>query len=108
MGSGAASSSSGASTSTGGAITSTGGVWAGRRRDRIQSYKDLIRSMLEFDDEDEEGRVRWEFEWIEELERAEEDKEDEDKLSPRCCGPRRNRCFDTEAGASKWVPEEDA
>ena len=56
MGSGAGSSSSGASTSTGGASTSTGGVWAERRRDRIQSKKDLIRAMLDFDDEDDEGR----------------------------------------------------
>ena len=45
MGSGAGSSSSGTS-------TSTAGVWAECRRDRIQSNKDLIRAMLDFDDED--------------------------------------------------------
>ena len=53
MGSGAGSSSVGASTSTGGARTSTCGVWAQPRRDRIQSIKDLIRAMIDFDDEDE-------------------------------------------------------
>ena len=64
MGSGAGSSSGGASTSTGGASTSTGGVWDERRRDRLQSTKDLIRAMLDFDEEDDEGEVRREFEGV--------------------------------------------
>ena len=64
---------SGAGSNSGGASTSTGGVWAERRRDRIQSNKDLIRAMLDFDDDDDAGEARREFEGMEELERAEED-----------------------------------
>ena len=100
---------SGADSSSGGASTSTGGVWAERRRDRIQSNKDLIRAMLDFDDEDDEGEVRREFEGMEELERAdeEEDGEDEDELRPGCRGRRRCRFLDDEAGESKRGREED-
>ena len=107
MGSGAGSSSGGMSTSTGGASTSTGGFWAERRRDRIQSNKDLIRAMLDFDDEDDEGEVRREFEGMEELERVEEDEEDEDEVRPGCRGRRRNRFLDDECGVSKRGREED-
>ena len=82
------------STTTGGASTSTGGVWAERRRDRIQSNKDLIRAMLDFDEEDDEGEVRREFEGVEELERVDEEEgEDEDEVrlprSPPVSLPRR-------------------
>ena len=69
---GASKSTGGASTSTGGASTSTGGVWAERRRDRIQSNKDLILAMLDFDEENDEGEVRREFEGMEELEGVDE------------------------------------
>ena len=105
MRSGGGSSSSGTSTSTGGASTSTGGVWAEKRRDRIQSKKDLIRTMLDLDDEDDEGEVRVEFEGMEEMERVEV--EDEDEVRPGCrCRPR-NRFLDEECGESKRGREEE-
>ena len=63
-------STSGAGSSSGGASTSTGGVSAERRREHIQSNKDLIRAMLDFDDEDDEGEVRREFQGMDELERV--------------------------------------
>ena len=62
---GASTSTGGASTSTGGASTSRGGVWAERRWDRIQSNKYLIRAMLDFDDDNDEGEVRREFDGVE-------------------------------------------
>ena len=95
--------------SSSGASTSTGGVWAERRRDRIQSKKDLIRAMLDFDDEDDEGEVRREFEGMQDLERVdeEEDGEDEDEVRPGCRGRRRNRFIDDECGVSKRGHEED-
>ena len=85
--------------------TSTGGVWAERRRDRIQSNKDLIRAILDFDDEDDEGEVRREFQGMEELERVEE--EDEDEVRPGGCGRRRCRFLDDECGVSKRGREEE-
>ena len=93
MGSGVVRSSDGASTSTGGSSTSTGWVSAERRRDRIQSNKDLIRATLDFEDEDEGG---WggcrEFEWMEDLKRAEdEEDENEDDMRPGSSVRRRIR-----------------
>ena len=63
---------SGAPSSSGAARTSTGAVWAERRRDRIQSNKDLILAMLDFDHDDDEGEVRRDIEGMEELDRPEE------------------------------------
>ena len=65
--------------------------------------------MLDFDDEDDDGEVRREFEGMEELERAdeEEDGEDEDEVRPGCRGRGRCRFLDDEAGESKRGREED-
>ena len=88
--------------------TSTGGVCPERRRDRIKSNKDLIRAMLDFDDEDDEGEVRREFEGMEELERVdEEEAEDEEEVRHGCRGRRRCRFLDYEAGVSKRRREDD-
>ena len=85
----------------------TGGVWAERRRDRNKSNKDLMRAMIDFDDEDDEGEVRREFEGMEELERAEEDAEDEDEVQPSSRGRRRILFIEEEAGVSKRVREDE-
>ena len=62
--------------------------------------------MLDFDDEDDEGKVRWEFEGMEDVERAEEHgEEDEDEVRPGCRGRRRYRYIDEETGVSKRVRE---
>ena len=59
--------------SSGGASISTSGVWAARRLNRIQrSNMDIIRSILDFD-EDYLWEVRPEFARMEELERAEDE-----------------------------------
>ena len=65
--------------------------------------------MLDFDDEDDEGAVRREFEGMEELERAEDDREQHDdvEVRPGCRGRRRNRFIDDEAGVSKRGLEDD-
>ena len=62
--------------------------------------------MLDFDDQDDEGEVRREFEGAEELERAEEE-EDEDEVRPSGRGRRRCRFLNEEAGESKRGREED-
>ena len=62
--------------------------------------------MLYFDDEDDEGEVRREFQGMEELERVEED-EDEDAVRPGGRGRRRCRFLDDEAGESKRGREEE-
>ena len=62
--------------------------------------------MLDFDDEDDEGEVRREFQGMEELERVEEEVEDEDEVRPRGRGRRRCRFLDDEAGESKRGREE--
>ena len=55
--------------------------------------------MLDFDDDDDAGEARREFEGMEELERAEEDGEqDAEEVRPGCSGRRRNRFIDDEAG----------
>ena len=82
-----------------------GWVSAERSPDRMQSNKDLIRAMLDFDDEDDEREVSGEFEGNEELERVEE--EDEDELRTGGRGPRRCRFLDDEAGVSKRGLEEE-
>ena len=97
----------GARSSSGGESTSTGGVWAERRRDRIQGNKDLIRAMLDFDAEDDEGEVRREFEGMEELERVEQEEDDEYEVRPGCRGHRRNHLINDECGESKRGSEDD-
>ena len=99
MGSGTRSRSSGLS-------TSKGAVWAERRRDRIQSYNDLIRAMLDFDDEDDVGQFQGQFEGMEELERVDDD-EHEVVVRPGCRGRRWNSFIDDECGVSKRGREED-
>ena len=59
-----------------------GGVWTARRRDRIHIKKDLIRAMLDLDNEADEWDIPREVEGMEELERAEEDEEDEEEIRP--------------------------
>ena len=59
--------------------------------------------MLDFDDEDDEGEGRREFEGMEELERVEED---DDEVRPGCRCRRRGRFLDNEAGVSKSGREE--
>ena len=62
--------------------------------------------MLDFDDEDDEGEVRLEFQGMEELERVEEE-DDEDEVRPSGRGRRRCRFLDDEAGESKRGREDD-
>ena len=62
--------------------------------------------MLDFDDEDDEGEVRREFQAMEELEGVEEE-EDEDEVRPGGRGRRRCRFLDDEAGESKRGREEE-
>ena len=62
--------------------------------------------MLDFDDEDDEGELRREFEGMEEFERVEEE-EDEDEVRPGCRSRRRNRFLDDEAGERKRGREDD-
>ena len=65
--------------------------------------------MLDFDDEDDEGEVRREFEGAEELERVEEqdEEQDEDEVRPSGRGRRRCRFLADEAGESKRGREDD-
>ena len=62
--------------------------------------------MLDFDDEDDEGEVRREFQGMEELERVDEE-EEEDQMRPYCRGRRRNRFLDEESGDSKRGREDE-
>ena len=62
--------------------------------------------MLDFDDEDDEGEVRREFQGMEELERVEEEV-DEDEVRPGGGGRRRCRFLADEAGESKRGREEE-
>ena len=57
--------------------------------------------MLDFDEDDDEGEVRREFEGMEELERVQEDEEDDIEVRPGCHPRRRNRFINDEAGQSK-------
>ena len=100
-------SSGGACTSTAGASTSPGRVCGDRHRERIQSNKYLIRAILDFDEEDDEGEFRREFEGMEELELAEAEGEDDDDVRPGCRGRRLNLFLDDEAGVSKRGREGD-
>ena len=64
--------------------------------------------MLDFDDEEDEGEVRREFEGMEEVEMLEEnDDEDEDEVLPGCRGRRRNRIINDVCGESKRGREDD-
>ena len=64
--------------------------------------------MLDFDDEDDEGEVRREFEEMEDLERVDEEEgEDEDEVRPGGRGRRRCRFLDDECGVSKRGREEE-
>ena len=61
--------------------------------------------MLDFEDEDDEGEVRREFEGLEEMRRVEEhDGEDEDEGQPSRRGRRPNGFIDHECGGVEERP----
>ena len=86
----------GAASSLAACSTSTDGVWWARRWDRI-------RAMLDFDDEDDEGEVRREFQWMGELGRAEEDEQDEHDVQPGRRDRPLNAVIDDECGLEEMA-----
>ena len=92
---------------SGRASTSRGGGWAEIRRERIVITKDLIRAMLEFDEEDAAGEVCRELGGMDELERAEDGEEEEDEVGISSSVRRRNHFIDDHCRVSKSGREDD-